>query len=313
MEDAASLVQPIVRRRAESLGDEGRRWLAGMPDLIAELEGRWSVRVERSLPGGTAAFVGAARTADGLPVVLKISVPDPEFGDEIGTLERAQGRGYVVLLANDRAHGAMLLEALGPGLDQAESSPDRRIKILCRLLTTVWELPRPESGRMSVPLDKATSLHSMVSRLWQELDAPCSERVIEQALLFARRRAAAFDPDRCVVVHGDAASANALSVLSPRAGAETGFVFVDPDGFLGDPTYDLGVALRDWSGELLASDDPRALARHYCHLLATHSGMDEQAIWEWGFLERVSTGLYSLAMGARDLSNPFFDTAEALF
>jgi streptomycin 6-kinase len=312
MEDAAYLVQPVVQLKAASLGDEGQRWLTSLPDLIAELEERWFIRMERSLSGGTAAYIGAARTADGLPVVLKISVPDPALGDEIGTLERARGRGYVRLLAGDHARRAMLLERLGPRLSEAEPSPDRQIETLCRLLRTAWEVRPPESGRMAVPHDKATSLHGLVSRLWAELDEPCSERVVELALLFARRRADAFDPGRCVVVHGDAAAANALRVLAARPGADTGFVFVDPDGFLADATYDLGVTLRDWCTELLASDDPHALARHYCHLLAAHCGMDEEAIWEWGFLERVSTGLYALAMGAGDLSKPFFATAEAL-
>lgn len=107
-------------------------------------------------------------------------------------------------------------------------------------------------------------------------------------------------------------TAGALRVTSARPGAETGFVLVDPDGFLGDPAYDLGVALRDWCPELLASSDPSGLAGYYCHLLAANSGVDERAIWEWGFLERLSTGLYARAMGAEDLSRPFFKAAEAL-
>jgi hypothetical protein len=47
-------------------------------------------------------------------------------------------------------------------------------------------------------------------------------------------------------------------------------------------------------------------------VLAVNSGFDEQSIWEWAFLERVSTGLYALAMGAAEQSRPFFETAEAL-
>ena len=89
-------------------------------------------------------------------------------------------------------------------------------------------------------------------------------------------------------------------------------MFVDPDGYLADPAYDLGVALRDWCPELLAASDPAALARRYCRTLAAHSGHDEDAIWEWGYLERVSTGLYCLAMGADELGRPFLQTAAAL-
>jgi streptomycin 6-kinase len=298
--------------KARALGATGEAWLAELPELIAEFERQWSVRVERSLPGGTASYVARARTTDDLPVVMKLSIPDPAFALELGTLARAQGRGYVRLLAHDVDRYAMLLEGLGPSMDRTDMSPETQIVILCRLLAQAWAVPPPETGAFAVPQDKATGLARLVNRLWKELDGPCSKRALTEALLFAERRALAFDPERCVVVHGDAAPNNALQALARRPGAETGFVFVDPDGFIGDPAYDLGVALRDWCPQLLASPDARSLARRYSQLLADGSGIDEQAIWEWGFLERLSTGMYALALGAHDLGRPLLDTAEQL-
>lgn len=52
--------------------------------------------------------------------------------------------------------------------------------------------------------------------------------------------------------------------------------------------------------------------RSYCALLADRTAVDQRAIWEWGFLERVSTGLYVLDFGAEELGRPFLDTAELL-
>jgi streptomycin 6-kinase len=312
MNERPVLVQPIVQRKAEALGAVGEAWLAGLPDLVAELERRWSVTVDQPMSGGTAAYVVRARMADGVGVVLKLGIPDPQFADEVGTIARARGHGYVRLVAHDAERYAMLLEALGPSMDKVGLAPEAQLETLSRLLRQAWEVPPAEVGRFASPRDKASALHQFVDRLWEDLDSPCSERVVAQALLFAERRAAAFDPDRCVVVHGDAAPPNALQILTPRDGAETGFVFVDPDGFIGDPAYDLGVALRDWGPQLLASDDPQSLARRYCRLLADGSGVDEQAIWEWGFLERVSTGLYVRSLGAGELGASHLDTAELL-
>jgi streptomycin 6-kinase len=312
MDPARLVVPPVVRLRAESLGAPGAAWLRTLPEQVAELERRWSIAAEESLAGGTAAFVAGARTLDGSRVVLKIIVPDPDFRDEIGTLERAAGQGYVRLLAHDSGRRAMLLEALGPSMDRTGLAAVEQISTLCRLLAQAWDVPRPRAGPMAVAMDKATSLATLVERLWGQLDEPCSAQARTQALRFAARRAAAFNPDRCVLVHGDAAPSNALRVLADRPGAETGFVFVDPDGFVGDPAYDLGVALRDWCPQILSARDPVALTRGYCRLLARGSGLDEQAIWEWGYLERVSTGLYATAMGAHELGRPFLDTAELL-
>jgi streptomycin 6-kinase len=306
------LVQPVVQAKAHSLGAAGVAWLDGLPALVAELERRWSVQVVESMRGGTSAYVGRARTVDGADVVLKVALPDSNVGDEIGTLERARGRGYVRLLAYDEAEHAMLLEALGDSLDRSGLPPEGQIEIMCRLLALAWTVPPTTSGPLAEPTDKAAQLAQLVRRLAEETDHPCPPQVVDTALRYAERRSSAFRPDACVLVHGDAAPANALATRAKRPGAETGYLLVDPDGFVGDPAYDLGVALRDWHPQLLAADDPRRLARRYAELLAAGSPVDAQAIWEWGYLERVSTGLYVLAFGAVELAQPFFRTAEFL-
>ena len=100
--------------------------------------------------------------------------------------------------------------------------------------------------------------------------------------------------------------------VAPRAGAESGYVFVDPEGFLCDPEYDLGVVMRDWNEELLAAADPLALAHEYCQLLAKETGLDEASIWEWGFIERVSSGLYICAYGSSEHGQLIFQNSTTL-
>jgi streptomycin 6-kinase len=309
---AAVQVQPVVRAKARSLGAAGTAWLDGLPGLVAELERRWSVQVVESLTGGTSAYVALARTADGDHVVLKVAVPDRDFADEIGTLERAGGHGYVRLLAHDAVENAMLLESLGTALDRSGLPTESQIEVMSRLLAQAWTVPRAATGPFAEPTDKASALARLVRRNAAETDHPCPPQVVDRALLYADQRAAAFRPDACVLVHGDAAPANALAARAPRPGAETGYLLVDPDGFVGDPAYDLGVALRDWHPQLLAADDPGRLARRYAELLAAGSGLGAQEVWEWSYLERVSTGLYAQAFGADDLARPFFRTAELL-
>ena len=77
------------------------------------------------------------------------------------------------------------------------------------------------------------------------------------------------------------------------------------------PAYDLGVVLRDWSGHVEAPGG-RARLEGWCELLAARSGVDATRIWEWAFLERVSSGLYILAIGAPRAGAPFLRAAELL-
>ena len=131
----------LVLQKAASLGKDGEAWLAALPEVIASLEKRWLVTVGEALSGGSAAFVARARTGDGGEAVLKIALPDPHFRRQAQVLERAQGRGYARLLGADLEHHALLLEALGPSLEQLGLPAERQLEILCAMLTRAWEGP----------------------------------------------------------------------------------------------------------------------------------------------------------------------------
>ena len=276
----------VVRRQAAGVPG-GEAWLAGLPRLLTALEQAWSLRITGWIPGGTTAVVARATRSDGLPVVVKAALPGSWFEQQVRTLAAADGNGYVRLLAYDGERHAALLEALGPSLAGSGLPPSAQLSVLGRLVRRAWRTP-PDRAE---PRDKAAELAELVLLLWEQLGRPCSERVVDEALACARRRSAAFDPRDAVVVHGDAAAANAARVLVARDGTEDGFVLLDPDEFVGDRTYDLGVAVRDWCAELLDAAAPARLFDGWCRLLAEQTCTDPAAVSDWGLLERVSTGL----------------------
>ena len=311
-----SIVVPErVRLRAEQSGPQARQWLKDLPNLIAELEQEWELSIGHPLSGGTSAYVAPVKTASG-NAVIKIGMPSHDssycFRQEIDTLLRANGRGYVRVFKFDYERRALLLEPLGPSMQESTLEPKQTIRLLCKTLQQAWLLPPSADQTIDTMEYKAQTLAQLISELWDTLKRPCSENIVSQALQYACRRMDAFDPQRCVVVHGDPHPANALLVCAPRAGSELGYVFVDPEGFLCEPEYDLGVVMRDWNEELLAAADPLALAHEYCQLLSKETGLDETSIWEWGFIERVSSGLYICAYGSIEHGQPFFETAQRL-
>jgi streptomycin 6-kinase len=289
-----------------SLGDVGAAWAAGLPALLDELCVLWSLTLGRRRPGGSSSYVVGARSADGRDVVVKVALPDPGLPAQVATLRRAAGRGYARLLTSDVDRGALLLEALGPSLQQSTLPVEDQLRLLADTLALAWQAA---DAHPDAPADKAASLHAMVGRLWRDLDRPCPPAVVERALTYAERRRA--DPGEPVVVHGDPHPANLLAVPGSRPGAETGWCFVDPDGFVTDRAYDLGVVLRDWSRHVEGRGG-RARLEGWCELLAARSGVDATRIWEWCFLERVSSGLHLLALGAPRAADPFLRTAALL-
>lgn len=304
---------PFVRQRVANLGEAGEQWLGELPGVVADLSRHWSVTVDAVLTGGTAAYVARVHRPDGTHAVLKIAIPRIDITDQVDVLAAADGRGYAQLYDADVERRAMLLESLGPSLDHAALPPERALGILCATLNEAWTLPRRKGIAVEPDQENAHLLAVMIGTLWEKLDRPCPDAVITAALAYAERRAVAFDLDTSVIVHGDPHPANTLRA-HPRPGAESGYVFVDPDGLIADRSYDLGVAIRDWRQELLprSAADACALLRRLCAVAAAETGVDETAIWEWGFIQRVSTGLYLLSMGIADEGRSLLRSAELL-
>ncbi|CAN5561205.1 hypothetical protein BH24ACT21_BH24ACT21_17070 [soil metagenome] len=297
-----------VRQKAVALGDEGRKWLDRLGRLLDELERDWRLTIESTLDGGSASYVAAAKTSSGEDAIVKLEMPPYEsFAGEVRTLAAADGRGYARLLDHDEDRHAMLQERLGPSLEESGLPVSTQIEILCATLRRAWEVPAPAG--LQTGAEKARWLSEFIAEMWEELERPCSQSMVEQALAFAERREAAFDPGTAVLVHGDAHGANALQDLGHGSG-QARFKFVDPDGLLAEPAYDLAIPMREWSGELLAGDAAR-LGRERCVQLGRLTGADPRPIWEWGFIERVSTGLFVTQVGAERMGREMLDVAEA--
>jgi streptomycin 6-kinase len=295
-------VPDMVRKKATALGADGLRWLNRLDETIDQLERDWGVVVGSTYHGGSEAYVAAAKTSDGAQAVIKIAIPGHALSDEARTLALANGHGYARLLEHDDAHQAMLLERLGSPLTASGLPIEMQIEILCVTLQRAWEVPAEPS--LPSGADKARRLSTFIAATWEELNRPCSERIVEQAQSFAGVRGAAFDADTAVLAHGDAGCSNALQASD---GSE--FKLVDPDGLFAERAYDLAISMRDWSGSLLKGD-PLKLGRDRCDLLGRLTGVDTQAIWEWGFIERVSTGLLALQVSAEQMGREMLDVAD---
>ena len=270
-------VPQVVRHKAIAAG--ATDWLDEIPELVAGLESTWSFKAGRPLDGGTESFVVAAILEDRTPAVLKLLPPhDAEAtANEITALRLAEGEGCARLLRADQERAALLLERLGRSLHGLSLPIGRRHEILCSVAARVWR-PAPGCG-LPTGAEKGRWLIDFITTLWEEQGRPCSERAVDYAMRCAQKRIAAHDDERAVLVHGDVHQWNALE-------ASDGFKLVDPDGLLAEAEYDMGIVMREDPEELMVGD-PWERARR----LAGLTNLDTEAIWEWGVVERVSTGL----------------------
>lgn len=286
----------LVRQRALSNGDVGARWLRELPDVVVALCDRWGLQLGRPYCGGTAGYVVAATNAAGLEVVVKVAMPLDD--EEVACYRRsvlvhrlADGRGCARLLAHDDTVRAMLLERLGPNLDDLGLPLPRLLETVATTLRSFWQ---PIGDDVDVPTaaDKAASLAEMIVLTWEQLNRPCEREVIDRAVGYCDQRAAAFDPNRAVLVHGDAHGWNTLDAGGGQ------FKLVDPEGVRSERAHDLAVPMREYNEPLLAGNTSQ-LVRERAEQLAVWCDADPEAVWQWGFIERVSTGL----LNQRDFGN----------
>jgi|SRR5579864_4658942 len=286
-------------------GQAGAAWLRDLPEVIRRLETDWDIRVGRTFANATEAYVAEAVTTDGAQVALKIPIVGLAKADrEARVLRAASGRGYVRLLRHDASSGSMLLERLGLQLAQLGRPKDEEVMIICSTLGRAWMQALPEL-RLPTGAEKASEMASYIASVWLKVGKPCSEKTIEVAMRFAKARVDAFDPATAVVSHGDAHAWNTLH--DPVTGD---YKFVDPDGWFVERAHDLSISMREGCAEFLTGN-PVALGRSRCALLSRLTGVDSDAIWQWGFIETLVNGLSYLEIGPKENAAQFLSVADA--
>jgi streptomycin 6-kinase len=286
------------------MGEPGQTWLATLEDQVQWLEKSWDIQVGEVLSGGSEALVMSTRRA-GRSAVLKIGLPAEEgLRHEARLLSMAKGRGYAELFAFDATRNAMLVEQLGRPMGDCGFSVQAQIELLCETAAQAWMDAVEDNGFMN-GVGKARWLREFIESAVRKSPGVISTAVKEQALAFTHSREQAWSPGTSKLIHGDVHAFNSLS--DPKVPGC--FRLIDPDGYFMEPAYDLGLIMRDYHEDLRAA--PFRLGQVRAETLAKRTGLDPQAIWEWGFIERVTTGLYLLQLGERDEGTSFLHIAES--
>ena len=293
----------ILRSKAKIAG--ASEWLRDLPSLVDTLSAEWGFNVDHGFADGTEAFVAAVTMGDGSQAVLKLLIPrtDALENGEITVLQLANGDGCAALLRADPERRALLLERLGPSLHDLDLPIGQRHEILCVTALAFWR-QAVNTGLLN-GAEKGQRLIDSITKLWPAIRRPCSELAVRHAVECARRRIAAHDDHRAVLVHGDVHEWNVLQ-------AGDSFKLIDPDGLIVEPEYDLGIIMREDADELLAAESVVDASWQRARWLATRCGLDPVATWEWGVVERVSTGLLASQLGLQPFGRDMLAVSDAL-
>lgn len=244
----------------------GRAWVAGLPQVIADLARRWSLGLDEPLQhdGFTAAVIPAT-TAAGHQAVLKLGLPHMEARDEAAGLAFWDGDPTVRLLAYDEASGALLLERCVPGRPLGERPAEERDATLAGLIRRLWREPRAGHG--------FRPLAQMLSH-WRDGILAAEERWPDATLV--REGLAALE-ELMRPRAGDVLLGTDVHAGNVLAADRSPWLVIDVKPFVGDRAYDATQHLFN-ERERLASD-PVRLVRRWASLL----DLSQERVRAWAF------------------------------
>jgi streptomycin 6-kinase len=221
--------EELAASQAKFNGDEGRAFIARLPNLAEAFLERWQLRLDGPPMYGWCALVLPVLRTDATPAVLKLQLLDEESEGEPVALRAWNGDGAVRLLDHDPDTGTMLLERLDPARTLSHV-PDSRaaVQVIARLLAHLTALPAP--GELRRLGDIAHGMLDRTPRALERIPDPEARSLIGDCA--AAVREVADEPgDR--LLHWDLHYDNVL------AADRADWLAIDPKPLAGDPAFDL--------------------------------------------------------------------------
>jgi streptomycin 6-kinase len=303
---AAVEIPDKLRYNALRWGDEGRRFLARVPGVVAELATRWSLTMGQSCsPGGATAYVARATRHDGSPAVVKVTFPHREARHEGAALRVYGGNGAVRIYdeAIDERAYVVLLEACEPGRPLAEEPDDELVVSLAAgVLVRLWQPVHgnhPFESLAHLALDWSVAAEERLDRFEPAWDPG----LVREGIRMLRELPPT--AQKLVLLHQDF---HARNILSAR---REPWLAIDPKPVVGDPAFD-PVHLIVQVGDLLARDDPSDQVTRRLKILSDLLGVDEQRIQWWALARCVVWALWSLERSDSDSSERCMAWARAI-
>lgn len=283
--------------------------LQNLQTTIRILETQKKIKLLKCLEGGTSAFLAQAITDNQQEIIVKIPLHIVEYGlsfeKELKALEKVNGKGYVKLLAYDKALKVAFLEQLGQPLGDLGYSKNRQIEIICTALKKSW-IPLRESDQFPTIIGIADWFHNYVNDTWNTLSQPFSKELLTITNDYIQQRKADFNPKSAFLIHGDAHNFN---ILQDNSTAEESFKLIDPDGIWAEPAYDLGVIMREWADDLMINPKEKLVER--LTFLHEITGIEKLPTWQWGLIQCVATGLVLLQSDQQEEGEKLLSIGES--
>lgn len=261
-------------------GEDGRKWISALPDLIQFLCREWELEVDGRPMHGYLGLVIPVRRQDEL-YALKISWLNEDTIHEAAALALWNGNGAVQLIESRPESGAMLLERLDFNRTLEDTDIIDAVAISGRLLRRLAVQTTGPFHRLEGIAEQAAG---NMQKRWQQLARPFSKQILEKAVYLVGHLGSTVGD---LLVNYDIHYENVL------AGKREPWLAVDPKTVIGDPEYGIAQLLWTRLEDILANG---GLDYHF-DLLVESAELDAQLAREWSLVRCVDYWLWGLGVG----------------
>jgi streptomycin 6-kinase len=271
----------LLAERTRQMGDEGRRWVQELPQLVDRLCADWDIELDgRSIRHGANAVVIDAHH-DRSPCVLKVSWHLPTTRQECIALRTWDGRGAVQLIDARLDDGALLLERLNSDRTLRDLPLDDAAGIAG---TMIRRLTVPAPRGLPLVGDYAASIADTLDDRNRALGAPVAAAWVDLATELERDLAASAGTS---LVHADLHYGNIL------AASREPWLAIDPHAVAGDPELSVPELMWTRIDEIARPEDTRALLA----TIVEAGDLDAERAWAWTVVRAVDYWLWGLNIG----------------
>lgn len=288
----ADLPQKFIEIITGAFREDGRRWLAALPEIINEIEQNWSLEIEKPFPNLSYHYVAPCVFKTGGAAVVKIGFPGEKTTtfNEVKMLEFLGGEGVCKLLGFDEKRFALLLEKLAPGenLKTLCGGDDRKaVEIAIEVMRKFWREPPPNHD---FPL-----LEDWFKDFERASETGFAPDYIKKARRFFEELNSA--PDAKMLLHGDFHHENILTAEREP------FLAIDPKGIVGDIGYDLSVFLINHADWLKRAPDLPQKLNDAIRAFSEAFGIEPRNIRKWVFAQSVLSAWWTFEETSENRKN----------
>ncbi len=231
METIAQFPDHFWQTVGRIFGEEGREWLDHLPDILERCRQKWGLDEGTACPNLSINYIEFTRTKDGLPVALKVGVPNDELLSEMAALRHFDGRGAVRILDSDLELSAFIMQRIHPGTMLWETGGNHeQTRIAASLML---QLHRPLPANHGFPAFSEWLERSFAfTRTQGDAHELMPRELLKQ--VEAAFREIDSEKNEDVLLHGDLHHENIL------LDAQAGWTVIDPKGVCGAGALEVG-------------------------------------------------------------------------